>query len=609
MLRAATLPLVAPPATLARALAWLAAGAVPFVLAGYGLRGLNEPDEGRYALIALAMADGRSGWWLPQMSDYLHLDKPPLAYWLTALALRLFGPGEWAARLPSAFGAVAALGGLGWLALRRHGREVALLAVCLCATSLQFWLMARVLSTDMLLTGFTMLAAGAWAQAAQDPSRATRWWALSVGCWTLAWLTKGTPALVPLVALAAALAWLGDRDGRLALRPVATLLLVVSFGSFWFLDLMLRLPEAVDFFLERELVGRIAGHPDGHVQPFAFHFATSLVQWLPWWPLAARAAVKSRAAFGLEGRVLLLGLLLLSIASTKLPTYTLPLAPWAALLFARWLHPRLAAADGARWRGGCALVGGGSVALALGLSLYVPTIETRLGGPTTLREVAATLREAGARTAIAASYHPGLEYYFGERVLHLRGAPPRQLRDDAGCDATLGRDHFMTPAEFLAEGPAGLGPDTWFVVARRKRDAAIETMLARWADGRRLAVGDYDLIGLRTTAGAQAARCSREPEPAPAPIAASSSASIADSSPVISTKSASKRAASSAASSPSPPPASVSLSTSSSSSRFSSSLSLTAKLTRSRQVSPSRVTSSPAPINACTWRGSNGCRL
>jgi hypothetical protein len=105
---------------------------VPFVLAGYGLRGLNEPDEGRYALIALALADGRSGWWLPQMSDYLHLDKPPLAYGLTALALRLFGPGEWAARLPSAFGAVAALGGLAFsfiLATRARQVEVGLSSV------------------------------------------------------------------------------------------------------------------------------------------------------------------------------------------------------------------------------------------------------------------------------------------------------------------------------------------------------------------------------------------------------------------------------------------------------------------------------------------------
>lgn len=64
----------------------------------FGNRGLNEPDEGRYAQVALEFLEPQAGWWDPQMSDFGHYDKPPLIYWLTALSFHWFGLNEWAAR-------------------------------------------------------------------------------------------------------------------------------------------------------------------------------------------------------------------------------------------------------------------------------------------------------------------------------------------------------------------------------------------------------------------------------------------------------------------------------------------------------------------------------
>ncbi len=61
-------------------------------------RKLIKPDEGRYAEIAREMA--QSGDWVtPRLNGIKYFEKPPLQYWATAAAFRVFGENEWTARL------------------------------------------------------------------------------------------------------------------------------------------------------------------------------------------------------------------------------------------------------------------------------------------------------------------------------------------------------------------------------------------------------------------------------------------------------------------------------------------------------------------------------
>ena len=64
-----------------------------------------DPDEGLYATIAQEML-GDSDWVIPHVNGLPYLEKPPLYFWLTALAFRVAGPSEWATRLPSALAAL-----------------------------------------------------------------------------------------------------------------------------------------------------------------------------------------------------------------------------------------------------------------------------------------------------------------------------------------------------------------------------------------------------------------------------------------------------------------------------------------------------------------------
>jgi 4-amino-4-deoxy-L-arabinose transferase-like glycosyltransferase len=459
-----------------------------------GGRGLNEPDEGRYANIGREMLEPEHAWWDPQLSDLGHYDKPPLIYWAAALSFHVFGQDETAARLPSAFGAFLALAGTGWLAWRLYGGRTAWLAVLVCGTLAQFWLLARFLTPDMLLAGWCGLAAGAWAECRHRNGH-WGWWGAQLFFWTLAWWTKATPALVPLAGMLAACLFMRDGAGMRALRPGRLVLGILALGSPWFLLAMREHPSLVDFFLHRELAGRVAGHADGRQGPAYYYLLVSLAAWLPWWPAALagfrrRYWKDGREAAGWEGAVAVAGILFFSAISSKLPTYTLTLAPWVAVLFARWL---LAALGGALFpvRPRLAWPVLGSALGYLLLASAAPGFQSSLGRNSSLSDVAAWIRrhpEEGG--VIADHYWPGLEFYLGENVRYTNTRPPVEL----GEQAEEAREHFLDKEKL---GEAVRGRVAWLVHYRKEDRSPLLPLKASGTVLETREVGDFELWRVR----------------------------------------------------------------------------------------------------------------
>jgi 4-amino-4-deoxy-L-arabinose transferase-like glycosyltransferase len=468
-----------------------------------GDRGLNEPDEGRYANISLEMSEAGHSAWEPMMSDFGHYDKPPLTYWLTALAFRLLGLSETAARLVPLFGAALALIGVGWTAYRLYGPSTAWWTVLMCGTLGQFWLLARFLSPDMLLTGWTTLALAAWVEA-RHRHGSWIWWSLSLLAWTAAWWTKATAALIPLLGLAVGLWVRRDWAGLRALRPGWMLLGILVLGSPWYLDLMRVHPELQDFFLGREIVGRIAGHPDGRKAPIYFHLLLTLGAWLPWWPVLLvalfrrwrQAAAPRRVGWRewpLELWIVLSGLIVFTCVSSKLPTYTLPYAPWAALFCARaWqglaLEGWFSRQPKARISAALAFA-----ALYVGVTFVEPLIESRLGRNSSVRELGAFLRREKADLVFCDRYWPGLEFYFGERVHYLVPRAPQQLRGDSGYCVALGGPHFLSPTNWLTTLSRHPSP-VWLVSLRDNPQSPLWNALGQGTLTATNRLGDFTIV-------------------------------------------------------------------------------------------------------------------
>ena len=99
---------------------------------------LFDPDEPVYAETALEMLHNQD-FISPRIYGDFWYDKPPMYYWLVAGAFKIFGVGEFAARFPSAFLAVAA-SILVYLSGRKlFNDRVGLLAALVLATSLEYF--------------------------------------------------------------------------------------------------------------------------------------------------------------------------------------------------------------------------------------------------------------------------------------------------------------------------------------------------------------------------------------------------------------------------------------------------------------------------------------
>ena len=71
-------------------------------------RPLAHPDEGRYSEISREMA-ASGDWVTPRLNGIKYFEKPPLQYWASAAAFRLFGESPFTARIYTALAGLLAL--------------------------------------------------------------------------------------------------------------------------------------------------------------------------------------------------------------------------------------------------------------------------------------------------------------------------------------------------------------------------------------------------------------------------------------------------------------------------------------------------------------------
>ena len=309
-----------------------------------GTRGLNEPDEGRYAEIGREMA-ASGDWLVPHLNGIPHFQKPPMLYWATAASLRIFGPNEWAARLPSALAAFGVVALTYWIGALLFQPATGIAAGGVLLSMLGFFIAGRLLTPDMLLTFWITAACACLVRRGRGGGALWGWlFFVAMGC---GFLTKGPMALV--VPVAAALAWQGSRrrsDAPLRLPWAGGLVLTLALGLSWFVVLSLRSEELFRYFLGDELVKRFASTGHGRSKPFWF-FAWVLPAAIFPWTFVFLTMLGSACARWRRGwrpsaeQWLLLGwialpLVVLSCSGSKLSTYILPLLPPLAIAIGHW---------------------------------------------------------------------------------------------------------------------------------------------------------------------------------------------------------------------------------------------------------------------------------
>lgn len=310
---------------------------------------LMEPDEGRYSAIPSAM-NQTGDYVTPKLKAAVYFEKPPLTYWATALAFKLFGENEFSSRIfvgLCAWGLILLVYRMG---CHFHDRQTGLYGAAVLGTFLFHAAIGRINILDMPLALFVCLAIWSGFRYLADGQKARlRLYQLYLFS-ALAFLAKGLigvvfPFGVLVFWLLLSRRW---RDLPALASPVG-ILVFCAFTLPWLLLVQKANPDFFRFFFIQEHFLRYATRMHDRYQPIYFYLPIILAGTLPWCaflPTAMRGFWKDpETVFSpVEKRLVAtwIGVILLffSVSSSKLIPYIAPIFPplalWMGHLFRRY---------------------------------------------------------------------------------------------------------------------------------------------------------------------------------------------------------------------------------------------------------------------------------
>lgn len=303
---------------------------------------LMEPDEGRYSAIPSAM-NATGDYVTPRLKEVVYFEKPPLAYWATAIAFRIFGENEFSSRLFAALCAWGCIILTYRMGMFFHDTRTGLYAGAVLTTFLYHAAIGRINILDIPLAFFVCVAIwSGFRYLASTERRKIRLYLLYIFS-ALAFLTKGLigivfPFGVVIVWLVISRRW---RDTFALFSPLG-ILLFAAITMPWLILVQKANPDFFRFFFIQEHLLRYATRMHDHYQPFYYYLPIILAGTLPWCaflPEALRGIRKNAGIIfgGVEKRFLLVWicfiLIFFSISLSKLIPYIAPIFLPIALIF------------------------------------------------------------------------------------------------------------------------------------------------------------------------------------------------------------------------------------------------------------------------------------
>lgn len=343
---------------------WLLAAVLGLRLFSMTIVPLADTTEARYAEVARLMAtsgDWITPWFEPAIPFW---GKPPLSFWSEALAFRVLGVSEFAARLPSWLVTLGTMALIFALARSFYGTRTARWAVLIYSTCVLPYMVSGAVLTDPFLAFGTTLSMTAFALASRQPRLIWRYGffvGLSIGL-----LAKGPLALILIAgSLLPWMLWHRNASEYLCAMPWwrGTLLTVVLTLP-WYIAAELKTPGFLNYFIVGEHFLRFldsgwAGdlYGSAHQRPFGSIWPYWVMASFPWGLIGAYALLvrmtkrsgREKIRLALKDSRLtyllfwsLFTLAFFTMAGNILWTYVLPALPAFAIVLANYVvcrHP------------------------------------------------------------------------------------------------------------------------------------------------------------------------------------------------------------------------------------------------------------------------------
>ncbi len=330
-------------------------------LTDIGARKLANPDEGRYSVLAMHMAD-TGDFVTPRLNGLKYFEKPPMQYWATAVAFNTFGKSDWSARLYTALAGLLTVLIVSYTAARLFTREIGIFTGLALVACPYYMALAEIVTLDMGLTFWTTLTVCAFmlsqqtllTDARNEKRRSVLWLCVAAVASAGAVLSKGLIGIVfPGAVLF--LYCLFNVDWRRLVRinwwvAVPLFFIVVSP---WFVLVAQRNEEFLQFFFIHEHFQRFATTQHRRVEAWWFFIPILFVGVMAWafllLPALLRAWRQGSESVSKIGVVrpfrplrfaliwVIFIIFFFSLSGSKLPAYILPTFPFIAMIVAYYV--------------------------------------------------------------------------------------------------------------------------------------------------------------------------------------------------------------------------------------------------------------------------------
>lgn len=396
-------------------------------------RGWPRTDSHRYAALSL-MAYRQGPFWAPPLGDQPYFNKPPLAFWIEGVLLRVTGPQMWAIRLPTLVCGLAILMLVVDLVRRGSGARAATLSGIVLATTLEFFRYTRAISLDLWMTLWVVGLVWVVARGVRTgKGRSVLWGGLFVGA---ALMTKPFVVFLALALIAVWLAWEGRWRliGWLAGAGLIGVLLALP----WHVAMAVRFGDEFlrTYFYSDTL--RTAVGTTSVNNPWWYPTAFVGSTYLPWiltFLLGIEAYVRLR--FRARDRMLVRlaivwaagWIVAVSVFGDKRSRYLIPMYPLIAPVSGLWLARVFPARFRRAGRGRVSLVGPVAVVLAAAANLLPASVLNLIHEPRNPKwdDVVASMRAHDADeiwVTLDANTNSSSLYLMTGRYPHLLGPTP-----------------------------------------------------------------------------------------------------------------------------------------------------------------------------------------
>ena len=345
----------------------IAAAVLVLALAFQGSRGIWQPDEGYYVGTAVTMIKN-GNFLIPKLGGGLFLEKPPMIYWGIIAGIKTFGQTEQACRLFNAtcFALTAALTGL--LSFSLFGKKLnAVLCAFIYATMAVPFTAANFVTPDTPLVLWTTASILCFWKSLNTDSQHRNFFRMllyvSLG---LGFLTKGPAVLIPCTGMFVYLLLTGQAKKFFStLWTLPDILLFIIIGLSWYFYVSAKVPGAAAYFFDNQIWGRLVTEKyQRNPEPLkAFiYIPVLLFGSLPWSAIWLENTKRLKTTILSKNwwknlpqhprKLFLLTaffvpLLVLSLASSRLILYSLPLFPiFAAATSPLWTYKLQSLLDG-----------------------------------------------------------------------------------------------------------------------------------------------------------------------------------------------------------------------------------------------------------------------